>query len=152
MARLVTASMANVRAAMSVIMCVIASCLPIGLPHCTRSFDQRRTTPRQAFAVPTEMFGMERRPSLRVVSAILRPLPSCPIRFSAGTRTSLKSITAFEMARRPMKRQRCSTLTPGQSASTTKALIFFVSGAIAITTSSFASVPFVVHSFFPLTT
>ena len=152
MARLATASIAKVRAAMSEILWVIASCLPMGLPHCTRSFDQRRTTPRQAFTVPTEMLGMESRPSLRVVSAILRPLPSWPIRFSAGTRTSLKSITAFEIARRPMKRQRCSTLTPGQSASTTKVLIFFVPGSMAMTTSSFASVPFVVQSFLPLRT
>jgi hypothetical protein len=64
----------------------------------------------------------------------------------------LKSITAFEIAFRPMKRQRCSTLTPGHSASTTKVLIFFVAGSMAMTTSSFASVPFVVQSFFPLST
>ena len=61
----------------------------------------------------------------------------------------MKRITAFASARRPMKWQRCSTTTPGQSVSTTKALILRVWGSIAITTSSFASVPFVVHSLVP---
>ena len=40
---------------------------------------------------PPSGCGIESRPSLRVMSAILRPLPSCPMRFSGGTRTSLKS-------------------------------------------------------------
>ena len=79
----------------------------------------QRTIPRQTLAVPTEMLGIERRPSLSVVSAIFSPLPSLPIRFAAGMRTSLKRITALASARRPMKWQRCSTVTPGQSVSTT---------------------------------
>ena len=78
--------------------------------------------------MPTEPLGIDSRPSLRVVRAIFSPRPSSPIRFSAGTRTSVKLITALARARRPMKWQRCSTLTPGQSASTTKALIFFDPG------------------------
>ena len=49
----------------------------------------------------------------------------------------------------PMKRQRCSTFTPGQSVSTMKQLIFFVFGSRAMTTSSSASVPFVHQSFSP---
>ena len=51
-----------------------------------------------------------------------------------------------------MKWQRCSTFTPGHWVSTTKALIFRVWGSIAITTSSFASVPFVVQSLVPFRT
>ena len=61
-------------------------------------------------------------------------------------------MTAFASARRPMKWQRCSTLTPGQAVSTTNALIFRVFGSTAITTSSFASVPFVHQSFLPFRT
>ena len=81
---------------MSEILWVIASWRPTGLPHCTRSPAHLRTMPRQAFTVPTEMLGIESRPSLSVVSAILSPLPSLPIRLAAGTRTSLKRITAFD--------------------------------------------------------
>ena len=102
--------------------------------------------------MPTDPFGMDRRPSLRVVSAILRPRPSCPIRFSAGTRTSLKLMTPLASARRPMKRDRCSTVTPFQAVSTTKAEILRVFGSTAITTSSFAMVPFVHQSLVPLST
>ena len=96
-------------AAMSAIMCATASCLPTGRPHCTRSFAHLRTIARHDLAMPTELLGIERRPSLSVVSAILSPRPSAPIRFSAGTRTSLKLMTALASARRPMKWQRCST-------------------------------------------
>ena len=106
-------------AAISEILCAIASWRPTGLPHCTRWLAQRLTIPTQTLAVPTEMFGIESRPSLSVVSAILSPLPSLPIRFAAGMRTSVKRITALASARRPMKWQRCSTFTPGQSVSTT---------------------------------
>ncbi len=135
---------------MSEILCAIASWRPTGLPHCTRAPAQRRTMPRQTLTVPTEMLGIESRPSLSVVSAIFRPLPSRPIRLPAGIRTSSNVITAFASARSPMKWQRRSTRTPGQSVSTTKALIRRVRGSTAITTSSFASVPFVVQSLVPL--
>ena len=87
---------------------------------------------------------------LSVTSAILSPCPSAPIRSSFGTRTSLNERTALASAFSPMNRQRCSTVTPGAAASTTKALIFFVPGWRAITTSSSAMVPFVHHSFSPL--
>ena len=114
---------------MSAIWCAIASCLPTGRPHCTRSLAQVRQISRQSLAVPTEPLGIDSRPSFKVVRAIFSPRPSSPIRFSAGTRTFLKLITALASARRPMKWQRCSTLTPGQPVSTTKALIFFVFGS-----------------------
>ncbi len=139
--------MAKARVAMSVIMWATASCLPTGLPHCTRSLAHLRTISRQALAVPTEVFGIESRPSFRVVRAILRPRPSDPIRFSAGTRTFVKLITALASAFSPMKWQRCSTFTPGHAVSTTNALILRVFGSTAITTSSLARVPFVHQSF-----
>jgi hypothetical protein len=67
-------------------------------------------------------------------------------------RTSVKRMTALASARSPMKWQRCSTFTPGQSVSTTKALILRVAGSTAITTSSLAIVPFVVQSLVPFST
>jgi hypothetical protein len=130
------ASIAKVVAAMSAIMWETASCFPTGRPHCTRSLAQTRQISRQVLTVPTELLGMERRPSFKVVRAILRPRPSAPIRFSTGTRTSLKLITALASARRPMKCERRSTFTPGQEVSTTNALIRRVPGCTAITTRS----------------
>src|SRR5258707_2809801 len=146
------ASMAKVCAAMDEILCAMASCLPTGLPHCTRSDAHLRQISRHSLAVPTEPFGMESRPSLIVVSAILRPRPSCPMSFSTGTTTSLKLMTPLARARSPMKCERCSTFTPAQAVSTTKALILRVLGSTAITTSSFAIVPFVHQSLVPLRT
>ena len=140
---------AKVVAVMSAILCAMASCLPICLPHCTRLFAQRRHISMQVLAVPTEPLGIDSRPSLSVVSAILRPRPSSPIKFSAGTRTFSKVMTALANARKPMKWQRSVTSTPSQSVSTTKALILSISGCCAITTSNFASVPFVHQSLVP---
>ena len=71
-------------AAMSAILWAIASCLPIGLAPLHAlvrpAADDLEARP---WRCPTQMFGIESRPSLRVVRAILRPLPSSPIRFSA---------------------------------------------------------------------
>ena len=150
MASAATDSMAKVVAAMSAMRWATASCLPTGRPHCTRSAAHSRAMFSATLALPTQMLGMERRPSLSVVSAIFRPLPSPPTRFSAGTRTFVKRIWALLIAFRPMNRQRCSTTTPGQAVSTMKALVRLVPGATAITTSRSASVPFVHQSLVPL--
>ena len=60
---------------------------------CARS-TSRGTISRHCLAMPAHAAGSVRRPVLSVTSAILRPLPSSPIRFSRGTRTSLKLIDA----------------------------------------------------------
>ena len=86
---------------------------------------------------------------LSVVSAILSPRPSPPIRFSRGTRTSVNRSAALEMARSPMKWRLWATSTPGQLVSTTKALMASVFGLRAITTISSAIVPLVHQSFEP---
>ncbi len=102
------------------------------------------------------MAGIANRPALRVVSAILRPSPSRPIRFSRGTRTFRSEVSPFSMPRNPMNALRRCTVIPGASASTMNALIpprcpsdF---GTRAITTSSSATTPLVVHSFVPSST
>ena len=72
---------------MNAIFCATASCLPIGRPHWTRSFDHSRAIFVDHFAIPTQIAGSARRPVLSVVSAIFRPSPSRPMRFSSGTNT-----------------------------------------------------------------
>jgi hypothetical protein len=79
--------------------------------------------------------------------------------FSRGTFTLVKRMTPFSIAFSPMKRDRCTTSTPGQLVSTMNAVICFrgfpltiLSGVRAITTSSSARVPLVHQSFSPLMT
>lgn len=131
-----------------------ASCSASGLPHCTRSPDHSRAILSAHFADPVALAGIDSRPALRVVSAIFRPSPSRPTRFSLGTRTRCSRVTPFSMPRNPMNLLRRSTVMPGESASTTKALIPprcpSDLGTRAITTSSSATTPLVVHSFTPL--
>ena len=105
---------------------------------------------------PATLAGSVRRPVFSVMSASLRPLPSPQRMFSFGTRTFVKRITPFSIALSPMKRQRCTTSTPGQLFSTMNAVICLrdfplttASGVRAMTTNSSARVPFVHHSFSP---
>ena len=98
--------MANVLAAMRAIFCAIASCLPIGWPHCTRSLPHSRIIRSIAFDVPTAVAASVRRPVLSVISASFSPWPSAARMFSRGTRTFVKRITPFEIAFRPMNSQR----------------------------------------------
>ena len=97
---------------MKAIFCATASCLPTGLPHCTRSFDHSRATFVAHLETPRQIAGSASRPVLRVVRAILRPMPSFPITFSSGTKTSSSSVTEFSIPRRPMNWLRCSIVTP----------------------------------------
>ena len=100
---------------MNAIFWATASCLPIGRPHWTRSFDHSRATLVAHLACPTQIAGSARRPVFSVVSAIFRPSPSRPIRFSSGTNTRSSRVTEFSIPRRPMNALRCSTVTPSLS-------------------------------------
>lgn len=126
------------------------------LPHCSRSADHSRAIFRHHLPAPTHIAGRESRPVLRVVRAIFRPWPSSPMRWEAGTRTRWKRVTPFSRPRRPMKALRFSTVTPSESASTTKAVMppRWPSdlGTRAMTTSRSATTPLVVHSFTPSST
>jgi hypothetical protein len=151
------ASIAKVLAAIIEIFSATASCLPMGAPHCTRSRPQVRDTCSSALLPPATLAGSVRRPVLSVISASLSPFPSPQRMFSRGTFTLVKRITPFSIALSPMKRQRWAISTPGQSASTMNAVIFFLarpftctSGVRAITTNSSARVPLVHQSFSPL--
>ena len=96
---------------------------------------------------PAAEAGRVSRPVLRVTSASLSPLPSSHSRFDAGTRTFVKRSTPFSIPLSPMNDSRCTTSTPGQSASTTNALMRFP--VRAITTMTPATGPLVHHSFSP---
>ncbi len=148
------ASMAYVVAAMKASFVATASCSPTGRPHWTRSAAHSRATFSDHLPAPTHIAGSESRPVFSVVRAIFRPRPSPPITFSAGTRTSWNRVTLFSRPRRPRKVLRRSTVMPGVSASTTKAVIPprrpSAAGTRAITTSRLATVPLVAHSFTPL--
>ena len=74
------------------------------------------------------------RPVFSVMSASLSPFPSFQRRFSAGTRTLVKRMIPFSSAVSPMKWQRRTISTPGQSRSTMKAEMRPVSGWRAMTT------------------
>src|SRR6266487_3810776 len=75
------------------IFCAIASCWPIGRPHCTRSAAQRRETSRQRLPAATDEMGSVRRPVFSVIRASFNPLPSPHRTLSRGTRTFLNEIT-----------------------------------------------------------
>ena len=139
--------MAKVSAAIRPSFCATASCLPIGAPHCFRSAAQVRAISSERLAPAAQDAGSVSRPVFSVTSASFRPLPSPQMMFSAGTFTFVKRIRPFSIALSPMKWSRSTTSTPGQSASTMKALIFFP--VRAMTTISSAMVPLVHHSFSP---
>ena len=81
-------------------------------------------------------------------------MPSPPITFSFGTKTSWKRVMLFSRPRSPMKAFRRSTVMPSLSPSTTKAVMPprrpSAAGTRAITTSRVATVPLVAQSFTPL--
>ncbi len=89
-----------------------------------------------------------------MLKAILSPQPSLPIRFSAGTKTSVSSVTEFSIPFSPMNALRCRTFTPGVSQGRMKALIPPLRpsdfGTRAITTTTSAITPLVAHSLVPL--
>ena len=72
---------------MNAIFLATASCSPIGRPHWTRSADHSLAIFRASLPAAAQLAGRERRPVLSVVRAILRPWPSLPMRFPAGTLT-----------------------------------------------------------------
>lgn len=151
--RSTTASRAKVVAAMKEIFAPTASWRATALPHCSRTPAHSRAIFSDHLPTPTHMAGSESRPVFSVVRAILRPAPSGPIRFAAGTRTWWKRVRPFSMPRSPMKALRCSTVMPGESASTTKAVMPPLcpseAGTRAMTTSRSATTPLVVQSFTP---
>jgi predicted transcriptional regulator len=106
--------------------------------------------------VAAQLAGSASLPVFSVVKAILRPWPSSPIRLLAGTVTSCSLVTPFSRPRSPMNALRRSTVMPGAVPSTTNAVMPprcpSLLGTLAITTSSSATVPLVLHSLTPFST
>ena len=129
LARSATASIAKVVAAMSAIMCAIASCLPIGWPHCTRAAAQLAADLEAALGGAHRAVG-DRQPA--VVERGERDLEALALLADQVLARHAHVVEArsprWRAPCRPMKWQRCSTSTPGQAVSTTKALIFLLFG------------------------
>ena len=135
------ASIANVSAAMRPIFCAIASCLPIGWPHCTRSFGPASARSRAALADAGAARRQREAPRVQRDERELQPLALAPEQVLAGTFTFVKRITPFSMPLSPMKRQRWTTSTPGLAVSTMNAVICLAApsrlrGVRAITTTA----------------
>src|SRR5437879_12637168 len=80
----------------------MASCWPMGRPHCTRSAAQRREISRQRLPAATEEMGRVRRPVFNVINASFSPLPSPHSTFSFGTLTFVKRMTPLSSDFNPM--------------------------------------------------
>ncbi len=102
-ARSVTASIAKAVAAISAKSCAIASCLPTGWPHWTRSAAHWREIWTHRRATAEHEAGSVSRPVFNVTRASFKPLPSAQRRFSFGTRTFVNRMTPFSIAFNPMK-------------------------------------------------
>ena len=149
-----TDSSAKVSAAILDSICAMASCWPIGRPHCTRDPAQSRSISREPFPVAAQNAGSASLPTLSVMSASLSPFPSPQTRFSRGTFTFVNLRMPLERARSPMKWHSCTVSTPSQAVSTTNAVIGLRldpagAGVLAITMMISARGPFVVQSFSP---
>src|ERR1043165_8920343 len=71
-------SIANVCDAIQAIFAATASCLPIGRPHCTRSFAHSRAISSMRRPPAAQPAGIVRRPVVSVISASFRPRASPP--------------------------------------------------------------------------
>ena len=153
--RSTTASRANVLAAMVPSFWAMASCLPTGAPHWTRSAAHCRHDRRAPFAPTAQNAGMDSRPVFRVMRASLSPRPSPQSRLSLGTLTLWKRITPLDRPLSPRNVQTCPTSTPSHAVSTINALIGFRprtpsrAGVRTMTTMMSARGPLVHQSFSP---
>ncbi len=94
-ARSETDSRASDFAAIPASIWAIASCLPIFAPHCIRSLAHSREISNARLLPQAALDGSVSRPVLSVTSASFKPAPSFHNRFSRGTRTLVKRITAL---------------------------------------------------------
>src|ERR687884_277855 len=79
---------ASIFVAMSAIMKLTPWFIAIGMPNWTRSFEYCAAYSKAARATPTAPAAVPGRVRSSVRIAILKPSPSAPSRFAAGTRTS----------------------------------------------------------------
>ena len=102
-------------------MSAIMSCtnwyLPISWPNVLRSFAYLTDASRQARTTPTAPAATVNRPWSSECMAILKPSPSAPTRFSAGTCTLSKNSSPVDPAQTPSLFGICRASMPSQSSS-----------------------------------
>ena len=106
---------------MSAIMKLTPWCIAIGTSNVTRSFAYSTACSYAACATPTAPIAVPGRVKSSVAIAILKPSPSSPSRFSAGTRTSWSANADVSVARCPILSRCFSIVTPGVSIGTMNA-------------------------------
>ncbi len=96
--------------------------MAIGMPNWTRSFVYSTESSKAACATPTAPTAVPGRVKSSVCMAILKPSPSSPSRFAAGTTTSWKATAEVSVARCPILSRCFSIVTPGVSMGITNAV------------------------------
>ena len=130
-------------------------CIAIGTSKVTRSFAYSTASSYAAWATPTAPAAVPGRVKSRVFIAILKPSPSSPSRFSAGTTTSVSANAEVSVARWPILSRCFSSWTPGVSMGTTNADIPrwpLLGSVFANTTVQAARPAFVMKVFDPFRT
>ena len=113
---------ASISVAMSAIRKLTPWFIAIGWPNCTRSRAYATACSKAARATPTALAAVPGRVLSSVCIAILKPSPSSPSRFAAGTCTSWKASAEVSVARWPILSRCFSIVTPSASVGTTKAV------------------------------
>mmetsp|Transcript_17854 Transcript_17854/g.54891 ORF Transcript_17854/g.54891 Transcript_17854/m.54891 type:complete len:405 (+) Transcript_17854:129-1343(+) len=153
---------ASMPVAMSASMKLSAWCSAMGLPMVLRSLAYASASSVARRATPTAPAATGGRVLSKAPMAILKPAPSWPSTFSAGTTTSSKKSGRVSEQRWPMLMSLSPTVMPGESASTMKPVIFRPTLASASVTARtkyqppspdvLATPPFVIHIFDPFRT
>ncbi len=146
---------ASTSVAMSASIHWIAWSSAMGLPKAWRSFAYASESSRQARAMPTACAAIPIRPPSSVESAILKPWPTSPRRWSSSTRTFSKTSCAVS---EPLMPSFCSTrptVRPGEGLPTMNAVIPLCrdpGSVCANATITSADTPFVMKFFVPFST
>ncbi len=114
---------ASIPVAMSASMNCSAWFSMTGRPNCSRSRVNATEASRAAWARPTEQAAMPSRPPSSAARATLKPMPSSPTRFAAGTRHPSNRSSRMGEACQPILSSTLPNSNPSQPFSTTNAEI-----------------------------
>ena len=146
---------ASTLVAISAIIHWIAWNFEIGCPNCTLVFAYSMESSNAPLAIPIAWAAIPILPPSKVDKATLKPSPTSPSWFFFGILASSKINSAVDEPLIPSLSSNFPTLNPGVlSKSTIKATIplcFLDLSVWAINTQVFASPPFVMNNFVPLT-
>ena len=94
----------------------------MGCPNAVRELPYAAATPTVSFAPPVTMAPSLKRPTLRMLKAILWPLPMSPSRFSFGITASVRMSGRVLLPLIPVFFSSAPRLTPGIPFSTMNAV------------------------------